>query len=87
MQVDFNYASTLVNCLALMKEYPVWASFAESEEGLVRVELRSKTLNVQKVATYFGGGGHYNASGCRLKDIKDHEKVVYKLSELIEGKL
>lgn len=84
LHADFNYASTMVNALSLMKGFPVWASFCESEEGIVRVELRSKNLNVQKVATIFGGGGHYNASGCRLKKLKDHEKVVKELAKLIE---
>ena len=67
-----------------MKEYPIWVSFAESEEGLVRVELRSKKFNVQQVATLFNGGGHLNASGCRLANINECMDVIYKINELME---
>ena len=84
LNINYNYASSLVNCLSLMKEYPVWVSFAESEEGLVRVELRSKKFNVQQVATLFNGGGHLNASGCRLANINECMDVIYKINELME---
>lgn len=82
LKIDYNYASTMVNCLSSMKGYPVWASFAESDSGEVRVELRSKKYNVQQVALQFGGGGHLNASGCKLMDINDYSKVVDVLNTL-----
>jgi bifunctional oligoribonuclease and PAP phosphatase NrnA len=37
--------------------------------SMVRVSLRSRgTVNVAKIAETFGGGGHHNAAGCRVKD-------------------
>ncbi len=83
IKIDYNYASSMVNCLSGMKGYPVWASFCESETGLVRVELRSKIYNVQEIAILFGGGGHQKASGCRLDNIEDYKKVIDKLDEMI----
>lgn len=51
----------------------------------VRVSLRSKDkIDVSKVASYFNGGGHLNASGCTFDtlDIKEvKEKVLRKISE------
>lgn len=84
LNIDYNYASTMVNCLSGMKGYPIWVSFAENEDGVTRVELRSKKYNVQEVAIQFGGGGHQKASGCRLEDINDYEKVVDALDKIIE---
>ena len=37
------------------------------EENFCRVSMRSKTLDVAKVAVKFGGGGHIRAAGCSLK--------------------
>ncbi len=80
LNIDYNYASTMVNCLSMMKEYPIWATFCESNEGLIRVELRAKNYNVQQVAVKFGGGGHLCASGCRLNKLEDCQKVIDELS-------
>jgi phosphoesterase RecJ-like protein len=40
--------------------------FKEISENTVRVSMRSKKLDVSKVALEFGGGGHMRASGCTL---------------------
>ena len=69
-----------------MKEYPVWVSFAENEDGLIRVEMRSKSFDVQQVAILYNGGGHLNASGCRLSNINECMNLIYKIDELMEDK-
>lgn len=39
----------------------------DSKEGAYRVSLRSvEGIDVRKIASIFGGGGHVNASGCKL---------------------
>ena len=85
LNVDYNYASAMVNTLSGMKGYPVWCSFAESENGLVRVELRSKNFNVQQIAIKFNGGGHLKASGCKLENINDYKKVIEALEDMLRG--
>lgn len=49
----------------------------EKSENIVKVSLRSKYLDVNKVAANFGGGGHINAAGCDLNDTIEnaHKKV------------
>ena len=81
LQLDANYASSLVNLIGSIKGYPVWASFAEYEDGTVRVELRSNGPEVQPIALKIGGGGHKYAAGATLSTIKLHEieKVVDEL--------
>jgi phosphoesterase RecJ-like protein len=53
----------------------VAAFFSEISENYYRVSLRSKgSINVERVARKFGGGGHVNAAACKiegpLEDVK-----------------
>jgi phosphoesterase RecJ-like protein len=42
--------------------------YAEMPDGRFKVSLRSKgTVNVERVARTFGGGGHMNAAACRIE--------------------
>lgn len=57
----------------------VSAAILESKKGQYKVSLRSKgKVNVNAVATSFGGGGHVLASGCML--FGELEEVVERLS-------
>ena len=41
--------------------------FQETSDDYYKISLRSKgTVNVEKIAAYFGGGGHVNASACKI---------------------
>lgn len=57
-----------VNNLSRIEASPLWAAFGEDEDGKVYGEFRSygDKVDVQKIAKAFGGGGHFNASGCTL---------------------
>ncbi|MCE5285113.1 MAG: bifunctional oligoribonuclease/PAP phosphatase NrnA [Pelosinus sp.] len=45
--------------------------FKVVEEGSVRISMRSKEVDVSKIALQFGGGGHKRAAGCTMPgDIK-----------------
>ena len=54
---------------------------SEIEQNKFQVSLRSKGVNVNEVASLFGGGGHILASGCRISG--DYEEVVDKLQYAI----
>jgi phosphoesterase RecJ-like protein len=42
--------------------------YAELPDRNFKISLRSKgRTNVERVARTFGGGGHVNASGCRIE--------------------
>ena len=82
---DFNLAASQVNAIANIKGCPAWVFFSESESGLVRVEFRSKDINVQTIAAKFGGGGHIHASGCRLDALEDYKYVLDSLDKLARG--
>lgn len=40
--------------------------FKEDEDGTVRVSLRSRQVDVSRLAVQFGGGGHARAAGCTV---------------------
>lgn len=86
LDVDYNIAASQVNSIANIKGSPAWVFFSESPTGLVRVELRSKEINVQEVASTFNGGGHLHASGCRLDAIEDYKYVLEVLDKKIRGR-
>ena len=60
--------------------------FREYSTKEVRVNFRSKSeFNVQKIAAYFGGGGHDKAAGLQLKGVI-HD-VVNKVIQRLENSL
>jgi len=61
------------------------ALLRETGKGMWKVSLRSKgAVNVARVAEHFGGGGHRNAAGCRVKgDLPEVKKALMaKIREL-----
>ncbi len=60
--------------------------FREIAEDTYRLSLRTETLNVNKIAALYGGGGHTRASGCEIKgNIKDIKDDILKhLGEQID---
>ena len=85
LNIDYNLAASQVNSIANIKGCPAWVFFSESESGLVRVELRSKDIDVQEIACKFGGGGHLHASGCRLDALEDYKYVLNALDKKVKG--
>ena len=59
--------------------------FSELEENYFKLSLRSKgRLDVERVARKWGGGGHVNASGCRIKgDIATIKRLVLAQIEAV----
>ena len=52
----------------IMKDVKVSVLFREIEDNYYKISMRSKDdINVARVAEAFGGGGHKNAAGCRIK--------------------
>ncbi len=57
------------------------AIFVRVVNGVSRVSLRSKgQIDVSKIAAEFGGGGHFNASGCTIEtlDVEKAKEIVLK---------
>lgn len=66
-----NEMSSMVNLIGNVINYPVWVSFAEYNDGKVRLEIRSNGPVIQPVALRVGGGGHQYAAGATLPALTD----------------
>lgn len=62
----------------IIKDVKISALFREIKEDYYKVSLRSKDeINVAQIASSFGGGGHKNAAGFRVKgSLEDAKKIV-----------
>ena len=81
IRLHANMASNLINLIGNVEGCPIWASFAEYEDGRVRVELRSNGPAVQPIALSVGGGGHRNAAGATLPSF-DHDAIARMIEKL-----
>jgi bifunctional oligoribonuclease and PAP phosphatase NrnA len=74
---DCEDALDMIMSMAIVKI----AIFVRVVNGVSRVSLRSKgQIDVSNVAMKFGGGGHFNASGCTLEilDVDKAKEIVLK---------
>lgn len=78
----FDISRGMVSIMSGIEGINVWANFTEDVSGEVYAEFRSSGANVNKIATMFGGGGHLQASGCTLSNIKEIKKVLKELDNL-----
>ena len=81
----YQLARSIVNNMAGIKEVNVWATFTETEDGKVVVELRSNDKNVNQIAVKYGGGGHLNASGATVEGWHVIDNVINDLIKLQKG--
>lgn len=85
LSISANHASGLVNLLSNIDGFPVWCTFAEYNNGKVRMEIRSNGPIIQPVAVSVGGGGHAFASGAQLPELKQEliDDIINKLDAAI----
>lgn len=81
----FDVSRGMVNIMGGIEEVKIWSNFSEDVSGDIYVELRSSGLNVNQVATKFGGGGHLQASGCTLKSKDQIKEVIEELNKVARG--
>ena len=68
-----------------IEEIKIWVNFCEDVNEDIYVEIRSNGLNINQVATKFGGGGHLQASGCTIKDKNQIMEIVEELNKVARG--
>jgi phosphoesterase RecJ-like protein len=51
-------------------------------ENSIRVSMRSKIIDISEIAVLFGGGGHPNAAGFEIKNIKEKELLTMIREEI-----
>ena len=80
---DFTVSRGMVNVMAEILGVDVWVNFTESTDGTVLAELRSRNLDINKIAVKYGGGGHLKASGASLKDKAQAMEMLADLDKLV----
>lgn len=73
----FDSTEGFIDLIRVIDGVDVAFIISEREENLCRVSMRSKGVDVSKIANSLGGGGHIRAAGCTLKTtLADAEKIL-----------
>lgn len=62
------YIEGMIELLRQIDTVEIALLFKETKDMSVKVSFRSKSVPINELAEFFGGGGHKNASGATLKD-------------------
>jgi len=82
--VDAATAGNMVNNFNYIDDVIAWAMFSidKNNGNTIRGSIRSRGPIINEVAADFGGGGHIYASGVRLKDFDEVDKMVLALDNI-----
>lgn len=81
--VDSSTASNMVNDFNFIKEIKVWAFASHDEKNeQYKINIRSRGIVINEVASKFNGGGHKFASGARLKTEEEVDLLFKALDDL-----
>ena len=80
--VDSATPSNMINDFSNIRGVYVWmfATYDERNE-IYKVNIRSKGPIINDTAAMFGGGGHKFASGARIRDKEEINKLIKSLDE------
>ncbi len=72
-----------VNIFANIEGINAWCSITEDvKDQCWRISIRSKEKAINEVATMFEGGGHAQASGCKINSLDDLPRFIAELDKL-----
>lgn len=74
-------ASAIVNCFSNLQGLKAWVFFVE-EDDIIRVRMRSKLPEINKLAEEYQGGGHPMAAGAQADSWQETEEIFAKLEVL-----
>jgi phosphoesterase RecJ-like protein len=75
---DYDLTEVIFSIMRLLKDTEVFILFKKIEKNKIRVNFRSRSrIDVNKIAQFFGGGGHKCASGTTIEgNLEDVERKV-----------
>ena len=80
--VDAASPGNMVNNFNYINEIYAWAMFSlDKANNVIKASIRSRGPVINEIASHFNGGGHALASGARLKDFNEVDKLVLELDE------
>ena len=82
--ISLEDACNTVSLMEHIKGSLIWIAFIENDDGSVRVRLRSRFVEVQQLASRFGGGGHACASGATVNSRAEEAQLLAEADKLLE---
>ena len=84
--VDSASAGNMINDLKFVEEILIWVFFSEDPKmKIIKANIRSRGPIINEVAMKYGGGGHIYASGARLTNWDEAEKLLKDLDEVAKN--
>ena len=78
-------ASNTVSVMSSIKGSLIWLAFIENDDGSIRVRLRSRFVEVQKLASKYHGGGHACASGATVYSLEERDALIADADSLLKA--
>ena len=69
-------ASASVSYMDSIRDSMIWIAFIESDDGTIRVRLRSRFVTVSEIADRYRGGGHACAAGATLHNKREFRALL-----------
>lgn len=83
--VDSASAGNMINNFNFIKEVLVWVTMTEDlKNDQIRISIRSRGPEINKLAESYGGGGHKMASGVKVKTFDEAMKFIKDLDNLLK---
>ena len=74
--LSMEQASASVSYMDSIRDSMIWIAFIESDDGTVRVRLRSRFVTVSEIADRYRGGGHACAAGATLHNKREFRALL-----------
>lgn len=83
-KISMEEASALISTIDSIRGSIIWVAFIDNDDSTIRVRLRSRFVEINKVAEKYRGGGHAQASGATLNHRKEIKSILNDLNVLIK---
>ncbi len=81
-KVDSAAAGNMINDFNFIQEVLVWVSITEDvKQGLIRISIRSRGPEINKIAENHNGGGHKFASGVKVTSFEEAHVIIKELDK------
>jgi len=81
---DPHSIAVFVNSIGRIQSSRMWVVIAQTSDNKAFCEFRSVgNIDVQKIASKFTGGGHFNASGCTLSSFDRADEVIEECEKVL----
>lgn len=82
--IDIQKTIEQVYELSEIRNCPIWVILRENSHGEINLSVRSRVIPINQIAKTFGGGGHDNAAGIKVKSRDEAKEVLLKLDEYVK---